>query len=376
MLLASLLLGGCVPDFGVFTVVDDADAGGAADAGAVDGGGTDGGGLDGGGLDGGAVDAGSTDGGPPGDGGTPTCAVRPLPCLDASDPDVIELPTEAGAEAFDTATPGQTIQVRGASLTGLSWIPTGVTLRGCEGARITGAVAFEGGLGFVEGFAVSGQIVANRGGTFTIRDNVFSGSTGREGVVEARAIDALVSANVRATVERNHFADVGDGVVARTRYDTMVHAVELTVRNNVFERVPRPIVLDEAGLVGAISAHIAHNTFVDFATAIRIVDVSMGTVELPANLFARGDTAVAGDSAWEGAANLYWLVTQPHVVPPLAGGLSEIDEPFEDTEGGDLRLVAGSPAVDGVAVGDVADDFFGCPRPAGPRADVGAIETR
>jgi len=366
---------GCVPDFGPFTVVDGADGGGATDAGAEDGGVAS---MEAGGGPSAAVrdDAGARDAGPPVDAGPVTCATRPLPCLDASDPDVIELPTEAGAEAFDSATPGQTIQVRGASLTGLSWVPSGVTLRGCDGARITGAVGFDGGQGVVEGFEVSGQIVANRGGTFVIRDNVFSGTTGAEAAVEARSVDALVAASVRAIVERNRFEDLGDAIAARTRFDTMVHAVDLTVRNNLFERVDRPILLDEAGLVGAIDATLTHNTFVTFTTALRVRDVTMGAIEVSANLFARGDRCVSSDSAWDGPDNLYASVPSAHDLPPLTGSFVEIAEPFVDADGGDLRLRADSPAVDAVSAGDVADDFFGCPRPAGPRADVGAIERR
>ncbi len=384
--LALLLAEGCLPDFGIFTVVDGVDAGadaGASDAGGVDAGASDAGGVDAGGVDAGAVDAGRTDAGARDaavvDGGAAACPERPLPCLDPTRADVTEIPSEAGAEAFDTATPGQIIQVRARTLTGLAWIPTGVTLRGCEGARIAGSVAFSGGVGFVEGFEVTGQVVANRAGTFTIRDNHFSGGpSGSEAAVEARSIDALVSAHVRVVVERNRFESMPAGVAARTRYDTMVHAVTIEVRNSVFEGVDAPILLDEAGLVGAIDATLRHDTFVGFATALRVRDVAGGSVRVDANLFARGDVAVSSDSAWDGASNMTWTVTRPHdLLPPLGGTFTEIADPFVDVDASMLDLAPGSAAIDAVAPdATLADDQRGCPRPVGPRSDVGALEAR
>jgi hypothetical protein len=377
-------LTGCVPGFGGFTIEDPEDGsvgrdgGGDRDAGASAT--TDAGARDGGaGADSGV----DRDAGPPVDrdaGSIPECPVRPLPCLDAAPANVIEIPSEAGGEAFGDATFGDTIQVRALNLSSTYWVPSGVTLRGCEGATITGTVAFEGSSGTVEGFSVTGEIVANRSGVFTVRDNRVGPSTLGSARVEGRSVDALVAANVRLVVERNTFTDVPVGVGARTTYDTMVHAVTIDVRNNVFDGVDRPVRVEEGGIVGAIEATVRYNTLVDFMTGVSISDVDAATTIVEANLFGRGSLGVSTDSPWEGGDNLGWMLDTPFNAPPIDGALTALSgDPFRDLDGGDLRLAPGSEAIDRVPASDVDDDQRGCPRPVSfsggsELSDVGALE--
>jgi hypothetical protein len=149
-----------------------------------------------------------------------------LPCLDPADPRVIEVPTEASiSAALSSARAGDTIQVRGVTIgAGNIVLPAYVTLRGCESATLDAMVRFERTRGVVEGFSISGAIIANTTGTFEVRDNRFiAGGTGLPGV-SARSIDGLVSADVTMVVERNAFSTRDVGIEAATRYDTMTHS--------------------------------------------------------------------------------------------------------------------------------------------------------
>ena len=73
--------------------------------------------------------------------------------------------------------------------------------------------------------------------------------------MSASAADSLVS----ATAE-NWFEQRPHGIEARTYYDTLTHAVEITIRNNIFVGVDKPVSISEAGLVGKITATIEDNT--------------------------------------------------------------------------------------------------------------------
>ncbi len=311
------------------------------------------------------------------------CRPTPLPCLDASDPDVIEVPTEAGAEAFEDASAGQTVQVRGLTLTSTFRIGPLVTVRGCAGASVdeSGTLWPQGSGAIIEGFEIAGSVVMNKTGSYIVRDNVFADRTATaDASIEARSVDALVSANVEVVVERNRFERVARAIGASTRYDTMTHRVTLTVRNNLFVDTDDAISISEGGLVGEIDATIAHNTFVGFDTAVRFTSMETRP-RLEANLFAMGALGVATDSVYEGPNNMDWAVDEPHQAAPFGGSFVTIPEPFVDTAGGDYRLDPGSLAIDAYGGGDLTDDVVGCPRPVAftadtPRYDVGAYEAQ
>ena len=309
-----------------------------------------------------------------------------LDCLDATPSNVIEVPTESTMQnAIDTAQANDIIQIKGANL-GAGWrIPPYVTLRGCMGARVSGAIAFQGSGGVIEGFEVTenGRLVANKTGAYVVRMNRFTGtSAGTEYGVEGSSVDALVSASVVLVVEQNQFTGRALGVLAATRYDTMTHAVDVTVRNNVFAHVRRPVVVSEAGLVGVVNAKVEHNTFHDFSSAIELSSVDRVS-KTSGNLFSTGTSAVSGGSTYEVAYSLAWQVTTPAGSPPFSGSFAQGDPRFVDPASDDLRLGAGSLALDRIPNGTVvpSEDFQGCPRPAGapgapPMADVGAYESQ
>jgi hypothetical protein len=310
------------------------------------------------------------------------CRELVLPCLDPADAKVIEVPAEATAQAaFAAAKAGDTIQIRGLSV-GAGWaIPPYVTLRGCAGARITGGIRFAGSGGTVEGFEVSGQIVANESGSYVVRYNRFvGGGAASEAGVSARAVDGLVSAAVVALVESNWFAARSRGLEARTKYDTGVHSVELTARNNIFSGVDYPIDVSEGGMVGKIAVVLEHNTLHAFKTGVALFGMG-GKSALRGNLLAVGELGVGGDSPFELEHCMGWQLKTAHSQPPLAGALAVGDPAFVDAAGGDLRLGAASAAIDRVPAGAPVptEDYQGCPRPVAflggeARADIGALE--
>lgn len=328
---------------------------------------------------------------PPVTGGdaAPSSACRPvvLDCLDGTAENVLDVPGEITfQQALATAKANDVVQIRGLSIPSGYRIPPYVTLRGCAGAKLVGWVAFKGGAGTVEGFTVTpaGTVFASETGSFVVRQNRFIGVPGggqSEPGVSGSSIEAYVSAQVNLVVEANVFEDRSFGVEGRTRYDTLTHQVALTVRNNTFRGVERPILLNEAGLVGVIDARIEHNTFYDFATAIDLFDVSRVS-KTSGNLFVKGTKAIAG-SPYEVHHSFAWEVTTPAGTPPNAGAFASGDPLLVDPANGDLRLRAGSPAIDAIPNGTAipGDDLQGCPRPAGatgspPRADVGAYENQ
>lgn len=323
------------------------------------------------------------------DGGVgPASPCRPLvvECLDATAPSVIEVPTESTLQAaLASATANDVVQVRGSTL-GSGWrVPPFVTLRGCGGARLSGTISFAGSGGVVEGFAVqaSGSIVANVTGNFVVRRNRFEGGAASNlGGVSGRSTDALVSASVTLLVEDNTFVDRSFGVDVATNYDTLTHAVAITLRNNVFVRVDRPFVATEGGLVGVVDARLQHNTFYGFATAIRLSAIDRVT-RTHGNLFVGGAGAIAAtNSFYEATSSMAWQVTAPGSPPPVAGAFAQGDPRLLDPDAGDVRLGVGSLALDKVSPGpDVpSTDHQGCPRPAGPPAaplaDIGAFESQ
>jgi hypothetical protein len=288
---------------------------------------------------------------------------------------VIEVPSEAtNTQAFAQATAGDTIQIKGGSL-GYGWkVPTFVTLRGCAGAKITGEVSFVGSGGTVEGFEVSGQIIANRTGAYKIRENRFVG-TGTAYGVSARSVDSLVSATVTAIVEENWFENRPNGIEAGTNYDTLTHAVEITIRNNIFVGVAKPVSISESGLVGKITATIEHNTLYNFTTGISLSKIDAKTTTR-GNLLVKGTTAVDGDSVYDVSHSALWQVGKVGI-PPFTGSFTTTFDPgLVAPAQGDLRPSPTSKVVNAIpATAPMpAEDYFGCPRPVGGKGDIGAIE--
>ena len=324
---------------------------------------------------------------PRGDGG-PAAACRPipLPCLDPAPATVRDVPGETtAADAFASAMAGDTIQIHGPLELGSGWkVPPYVTLRGCAGAKIGGTISFQGSGGTIEGFEVAGGIVANQTGDYVLRYNRFVASTDPNlYAVSARSIDALVSATVTTTVDSNWFFGRASGIAADTQYDTMTHEVTLTVRNNVFTGVARPISVSEGGLVGKITPLVEQNTFHKFDTAISLYSVSRLST-LRGNLFSQGTTAVVANSAFGVSGSMIWHVTNATTQsPPASGTFAMADPIFADPDAGDFTLRPGSPAID-VLPNDgtlPALDHFGCPRPVGvksaePKGDIGALEAQ
>ncbi|HUS63766.1 MAG TPA: hypothetical protein VMZ28_04445 [Kofleriaceae bacterium] len=316
------------------------------------------------------------------------CRVLPLDCLDPTPANVIEVPGESTASAaFAGAKAGDTIQLRAFSLGAGFQVPAFVTLRGCEGSVLKGGLAFAGSGGVVEGFEISGTVVANKTGSYVVRFNRFvDGGVASEAGVSARSIDALVSASVTALVDSNRFTARAMGVEARTQYDTMTHEVTLTVRNNIFDGVASPVTVSESGLVGKITPRVEHNTFHGFDRAIRLFSVDNTVTVTAGNLFSSGTHAVDSASAYEVQYSFVWQVTTPAPMAPLTGTFAVADPAFADPALGDFRLGPGSLVIDTIPAGTAvpAEDFFGCPRPraflpgggGAAKADPGAVEAQ
>lgn len=310
-----------------------------------------------------------------------SCRAIPLPCLDPADSKVIEVPSEHGKldAAFAAAKAGDTVQVKGLSV-GAGWaIPAYVTLRGCGGAKLLGNVRFAGSGGIVEGFEIggAGQVVANATGSYLVRFNRVAASTlTSEAPVSGRSIDGLVSADVTLVVEGNWFEGGARGVEARTKYDTGTHSVALTVRNNVFSGVDRPLDAARSGLVGKVKLSIEHNTFRDFETAIALYGLS-DTTKVAGALLVNGAVGVEGGPL-EVQYSLCHGVGTTSLQPPLTGSFAT----------GDPQLGAGlvpgaGPARDAIpaAASVPAEDYYGCPRPVAAtggeaKADIGAVEAQ
>jgi hypothetical protein len=312
------------------------------------------------------------------------CRELTLPCLDPSDPDVIEVPGETTlSAALMMARANQTIQIRGAALGAGVRVPAFVTLRGCQGARIPSNLGFAGSGGTVEGFEVAGEIVGNQSGTFVVRYNRFIGTPStRDAGVSARSIDALVSASVTMIVDSNRFEGRSIGVEARTAYDTMVHEVDLTVQNNVFVGVNTPVSVSEGGLVGRIDARVEHNTFYRFEHALELNSVTSVT-HTRGNLFAAGLRAVSSNSPFDVAYSFVHDVETPHTGPLVSGTFAQGDPDFVAAADGDLRLGPASAVIDRIPEREPVPslDYYGCPRPQALRgtdalADIGALEAQ
>jgi hypothetical protein len=317
-------------------------------------------------------------------GGGDGCRPAVVPCLDPASAKVVEVPSEAtAADAFANAKAGDTIQLNAASLGAGFRVPPYVTLHGCGGAKITSAIGFAGGAGTIEGFDVAnGAIVANATGSYVVRWNEFRGSD-QSPAVSGRSIDGLVSASVTLLVDGNLFTERPFGVVGDTNYDTGTHEVTLTVQNNVFANVARPVLVTEGGLVGKVTAKVAFNTFYGFTTAIGLFDATPQALTI-GNLFVHGDTAVDATSVYTVDYSLAWQVTNTtRETPPLSGAIATGDPALVDAAGRDFRLGKASSAIDLVpaATQVPSPDYFGCPRPrayagADPKADIGAIEAQ
>jgi hypothetical protein len=313
------------------------------------------------------------------------CGPAPSDCLDPSSDDVIEVPTERTmTQALAEVHGGQTIQLRKGTTAGLIKLPPLVTFRGCDGAKLRedGTITFVGSGGSVEGLDVYGQIVANQTGSYFVRGVRCLSRESDAGAspnvcISGRSIDGLVGATVDLTVEQSYFEGRSGGIEAATRYDTLVHEVKLTARNNVFRNVPQPIDVSESGLVGKITATIAFNTFVDFDSAIGLWSMSTTTL-VRGNLFSSGKRALDGDSPYILEFSAAHGLTGTSNGTPVSGTLLDLDPKLNDQAlPGTSSLV-----VDGVttsSASDPSDDFRRCARPhAGrtgkPLADIGAFE--
>lgn len=318
-----------------------------------------------------------------------------LPCLDKDLPNVIEVPTEGTlATAFANAQANDVVQIKGALTVPAGWrIEPNVTLRGCEGAKIGGQVGFKGGGGTVEGFeilAAGAVFAADVTGSYVARHNRFTATTTTDGGgpvyepgVTAVSDYGIVSADITMVVEENVFVDRPYGIEVATGKDTGTHKVTLTVRNNTFWNVAEPIHVYRSGLVGDTKADIAFNTFHGFTKGIVFSGMVPGTpTPTRGNLFANGGIGVVG-GPFLVDYSLVWNVTSPSSIAPASGAFATGDPVFVDADAGDLRLGAGSTAIDlvpeGIAV--PSPDLGGCVRPAPvpglpERADVGAFEAQ
>ncbi len=311
------------------------------------------------------------------------CEVLVLPCLDSSRADVYSVPDEVSfISALDTVRAGQTIQIRGRDVGSAVRVPPGVTFHGCDGAEIVGVIGFEGISGTVEGFIVGGGLVVNQTGAYIIRRNRFIADPTTITAIRATAIDGLVGASITLIVEQNSFSDRRAGIEANTRYDTMIREVDIQIRNNIFKSVVSPIRISEAGLVGTIDSVIEHNTFFDFDEAVRIDGIDRVSI-MRANLFSKGDQAVAGNAPYGVEFCFANDLTSPDSNPPFSGSIGNADPKFVAPEQDDFRLSWDSLLVDVIPTGSPvpALDYYGCPRPArltanSPKSDVGALEAQ
>jgi hypothetical protein len=313
-----------------------------------------------------------------GGGSGPACRQLVLPCLDPTDTKVIEVPGESTMQAaVMSAKAGDTIQINGASL-GSGWrIPAYVTLRGCNGAKISGQVGVAGSGATFEGFQVTGTIVLNQTGVYLVHWNRFDG-TGTDPGVSARSVDALVSAEVTATVEQNEFVARPAGIVGDTLYDNMIHSVDLTVQNNLFRDVASPILLTRGATMGKLTAKLLHNTLTGFNTGMGFYTLK-DTPTVAGNIFASGTSAVSGDSPFTLSNSLLFNCAAGSATA-LGGAFATADPKLLDPANGDLHIGAGSAALDRVPAGPTlpSNDYAGCPRPVGhggsSLGDIGAYE--
>jgi hypothetical protein len=197
--------------------------------------------------------------------------------------------------------------------------------------------------------------------------------------VSARSVDALVSATVTAVVEANRFEERENGVEARTQYDTGTHSVEITVRNNLFDGVDRPVTISEGGLVGKITATVEHNTLHDFNTGLQLTGTAQ-PVKTRGNLLVKGTKAVSASSPFEVSYSATWQVADLGSTP-FSGVFASADPALVDPAAGDLRPGATSAVVDVIPVSAPmpVTDLLGCPRPVAVKGtealgDMGAIE--
>jgi hypothetical protein len=312
--------------------------------------------------------------------GATSCRTLPLPCLPPAG-NVYNVSSSADVQtAFAGAKSGDTIQIVGLSLGAGFRVPSGVTLHGCMGAQITDTIAFAGLLGTIKGFVVPGAIIANATGTYVVRANRFvgGGSTTYAGV-NGLANQGIGNADVTLTVEGNWFSLRDYGVQALTAYDTGVHDVNLTVRNNIFYGDGKAgVSIDQSGLAGHINVAIAFNDFVSCGHGVELTTVTP-TTPLFADIFYLGGVAVVSDSPYTVMNVDYYGDLATMGALPMGGSFQNADPLFADWANNDLHLKPGSPLIDAVPIGtsDVPiDDYFGCPRPVGNGADVGAIENQ
>lgn len=310
-------------------------------------------------------------------GSSTACETLPLPCLDANDARVVEVPTESTfADALAGATAGDTIQLRGGVLPGFTQLPANVTFRGCEGAQIQGPhVDFKGSAGTVEGFRTTGAILARNNGDYTIRHNVFSNRDSEEGAAVALATNSIgVPVTMTLHVEGNWFEGVHTAVVARTDYFNATRSITLDAKNNVFVDVERPFYVSEGGTGNHIDAAIAFNTMFRFTAGVTAFNPS-SVLALTANVFASGTTGVSGSGPYTSSFDLAWQLGASYANgSPAAGDFLLGDPKFVDAAAKDFHLGADSAALDLVSAGYPATDYEVCGRPRGTAADVGAFE--
>ena len=136
--------------------------------------------------------------------------------------------------------------VRGKTL-GAGWhVPAYVTLRGCEGAKITGTIGFAGGGGTIEGFDIAGSVVATKTGSYVVRYNRFTAGALDEAGVSARSMDAVEAASITLVVESSSFE-------SRTSMGSEIFATTSTSCSSRARRIIRPTMKRETPSSSAIS---------------------------------------------------------------------------------------------------------------------------
>ena len=303
------------------------------------------------------------------------CEVVPPPCLDASRPDVLVVTDRASqASALAAAQPGQTIMFRGVRIDTPVEVPPSVSVFGCEDSRVASELRLTGGTSRIEGFEVTGTLLTRGSGQFTIRLNRLGGQ-GMSPSLAVRLGAAATSTPADILIERNRFGRRDRAIEITSTFDETPAEVRIQVRNNIFRGIRRPVFVAEAGPEQGVGLALAYNTFFNFDEAVRLDRVGP-TVESFANVLVKGSRAFMGIGPYTTTEDFVWELTSPGGLPPVRGAFTTMDPRFVDAVANDFRPGPDSPLIDRITEAQrIPDrDHFGCPRPIGRGADVGAVE--
>lgn len=313
------------------------------------------------------------------------CRVTPPACLDPAASNVLEVPTELTmASALLAAKAGDVIQIRSVLVEDSFKLPPSVSLHGCSGATLSGAVTAGGGEQTIDGFTISGRIMTNETGTTRISRNVFT--------LPVLAVDGSPSIQVTNLGDQSpHVIVLDSRFSARVRGIRVqgaplpASAIRVEVSNAVFDGVSAPLsVLNEAGGV-PITVSLTASTLYKFGTAVTLKDIGTSSrASMDSCIFALGDVVVDGrglqDSPYSVRYTFVHDVVTPGMPAPTAPGKFEGGDPtFVDAGQHDFRLARGSPLVNripGVFAFLPPTDFNGCRRPDLGSADPGAFESQ